>query len=163
MLENLCEAINHFDCDVVLLSGRPSQLPAINQLVADALAVPPNRLIAMHRYRPGPWYPFLERNGMRIADPKTTTVVGGTVCALADRRIRNFMVYTNKLQMRSTAKYIGVLEGNGKLAEDGVLFDNVDIKSLSNPTAAQIRELFLENGHRLPSTSLRTLGGNAVL
>ena len=174
VIENLGEAINHFDCDIVLLSGRPSQLPAINEMMVDTLAIPPDRLVAMHRYRPGPWYPYLERNGVRIADPKTTAVVGGTICALADRRIRNFMVYTDKLQMRSTAKYIGILESNGKLSERDVLFDNATLESLRRPAAAHpvdyytrmtigYRQLPFERWAATPFYELHeTRGGNPI-
>jgi hypothetical protein len=90
----------------------------------------------MHRYQPGTWYPYLERSSMRIADPKTTAVVGGTICALADRRIRNLMVHTDKLQMRSTAKYIGILETNGMLSESKVLFGSEDEKRRTATVAA---------------------------
>lgn len=127
VMGNMCEAINHFDCDVVLLSGRPSKLPAIMEMVVDTLAVPPDRLVAMHRYRPGAWYPFLSRQDARIADPKTTAVVGGTLCAMADRRIRNFMVFTDAFQMRSTAKFIGPLERNGELKEAEVRFTDAEL------------------------------------
>lgn len=130
VLGNMCEAINHFDCDVVLLTGRPTRLPAIMDMVMDSLAVTPDRLIAMHQYRPGHWYPYLSAENARIADPKTTAVVGGTLCAVADRRIRGFMVFTDAFQMRSTARFIGPLKRHGELKDVDVLFTEAD---LSNP------------------------------
>ncbi|ODN70709.1 virulence factor SrfB [Methylobrevis pamukkalensis] len=124
VVENIAEALHHFDCDMVLLSGRPTKLAAIADMFVDALAVAPDRILPMHRYRPGNWYPFRSRDDTRIDDPKTATVVGGMLLALADRRIRNFMVYTDRLQMRSTARFIGELDGNNKLTADKVRFSD---------------------------------------
>lgn len=126
VIANLCEAINHFDCDVVLLSGRPSKMAAITEMVVDRLAVAPNKVVPMHRYRPGPWYPFRSVGSTLIGDPKTTAVVGGMLCALSDRRLRKFALYTKNLQMRSTARYIGILERNLKLEAENVLFTDAD-------------------------------------
>ncbi len=127
VVDNLAEAIHHFDVDMVLLSGRPSKLEAVVDLFADALALTPDRILPLHRYRPGTWYPFRSRDNTRIDDPKTATVVGGMLCALADRSIRNFMLYTDRLQMRSTARFIGELEGNNKLVPGKVLFSDADL------------------------------------
>ena len=43
---------------VVLLTGRPSRLPAVRSIVEEMLVVPPHRLISMHKYKTGRWYPF---------------------------------------------------------------------------------------------------------
>ncbi|MBB3772931.1 hypothetical protein FHS55_003556 [Angulomicrobium tetraedrale] len=147
VLDNLAEAIHHFDCDMVLMSGRPSKLPAVMEMVVDRLPVTPDRILAMHEYRPGTWYPFKAGDGMRIGDPKTATVVGGMLCALSERQLPNFMVYTKNLQMRTTAKYIGYLEGNNKLKDESVLFTATDeavrSRTRTNPTLRYYSEMAL--------------------
>ena len=122
IFNNIAEALNHFDCDVVFLSGRPSRLPATVDLLVNKLAVAPDRVLALHEYRVGAWYPFKTKDNVRISDPKTSTVVGGMLCALAERNIMNFAIETNRLTMKSTARYIGQLENDGVLPEENVMF-----------------------------------------
>ncbi|MEO9777232.1 virulence factor SrfB [Roseibium sp.] len=127
VMDNLCEATGHFDCDIVILSGRPSKLPAVREMVYNRLSVPTSRIVAMHEYRPGNWYPFRSHDRVRLGDPKTSAVVGGTLCALSEGRLRNFLLFTNRLQMRSTAKYIGRLESNNKLLNKNIVFSPDDL------------------------------------
>ncbi len=119
---NIAEALNHFDPDVVLLAGRPSRLPAIVDLVVDRLAVAPDRVLPLHQYRVGAWYPFKTRDNTRISDPKTTTVVGGMLCALAQRQIVNLSIDTDRLTLRSTATVLGAMENSGRIPDQAVLF-----------------------------------------
>jgi len=135
VMDNLCEAIGHFDCDVVILSGRPSKLPAIREMVYNRLPVPVSRIVSLHEYSPGDWYPFRSQDRRRLGDPKTSAVVGGTLCALSEGRLRNFLLFTHKLQMRSTAKYIGRLESNNKLLNENIVFSPED---LENEAAGEI-------------------------
>ena len=121
---NIAEVLEHFDCDVVLLAGRPSRLPATVDLMVDKLAVAPDRIIPMHEYRVGAWYPFKTRDNVRISDPKTATVVGGMLCALAERQIINLTIYTDRLSMRSTARHLGLMETSGKILPENVLFSS---------------------------------------
>lgn len=130
VFDNIAEAVNLLDCDVVLLSGRPTRLPATIDLFADKLAISPDRLIPLSRYQVGKWYPFASRASFRIDDPKTATAVGCLLCVLVERQVTNFTVYTNRFNMRSTAKYIGILQNDGKLPAAKVLFSwNDDPKS----------------------------------
>ena len=122
IFSNAAEALNHFDCDVVLLSGRPSRLPATVDLLVNKLAVAPDRVMPLHEYRIGAWYPFKTKDNVRISDPKTATVVGGLLCALAERNIMNLTIDTTRLSMKSTARFIGQLENDGTLPDENVLF-----------------------------------------
>lgn len=122
VFDNIAEAINHFDCDVVLLSGRPSRLPATIDLFIDKLAVSPDRVVPLSRYQVGKWYPFASRASFRIDDPKTATAVGCLLGILVQRQVTNFTAYTNRFNMRSTAKYIGQLQNDGKLPANKVFF-----------------------------------------
>jgi hypothetical protein len=127
IFDNLCEIINEFDPDVVLITGRPSRLPAVVDLLANKLAVSPERIVAMRSYQAGNWYPFRDRDNRRIGDPKTTTVVGAMLCAMAESQLPNFALQTKRMGLRSTAKYIGKLDGNNRIQEDSLYFKNVDL------------------------------------
>jgi hypothetical protein len=120
----LAEALDHFDVDVVILSGRPTRMPAVAELLADRFAVPPNRIIPLHRYRAGTWYPFRATENGKIADPKTAVVVGALLCTYAQGQLDDFYYDAELIQMRSTARYIGVLGNDGKLSNENVLFES---------------------------------------
>ena len=126
-LEHMGEAIEHLGADVVLLTGRPSRLPEIRKLVRDMMLVPPDRLISMHRYRVGEWYPFRDPVSNEVGDPKTTVATGGMLCALSSSRIANFRLMTDALQMRSTARIVGQMANNGQIVDKDVIFAEPDV------------------------------------
>ena len=127
VLGNMCEVIDHLGVDVVLLTGRPSRLPAIRSIVEEMLVVPPHRLISMHQYKTGRWYPFRDPVSQRIGDPKSTVAVGGMLITLSESRIPNFKVTTGAFQMRSTARYVGEMDINGQIPDERILFRDVDL------------------------------------
>ena len=130
VFDNIGEALHRFDCDAVLLSGRPSRLPAVAQLLIDKLAIAPDRIVRMHLYKPGRWYPLPDyAHEDRIGDPKTTAAVGGMLCALAEGDLQNFALFTEKLQLRSIANYVGQLENDGPLLDTRVLFETAEISA----------------------------------
>ena len=127
LIADLCEVIYSYDCDVLLLSGRPSRLPAVQDAILARMPVPPDRIVPMHQYRVGIWYPFRDANA-RIDDPKTTAAVGGMLCALSEGQIENFLLRTSLLRMRSTARFIGEMEISGQILNDRVLFSDIDLE-----------------------------------
>lgn len=181
VLANLCEVIHLYDCDVLLLTGRPSRWPGIAELICSMLPVPPSRIFPMGDYRVGGWYPFSDALG-NMTDPKTTVVVGAILCALAEGQLEGFSFDPHGLTLTSTARYIGEMELNGQIRASKVWF-TVDPErrtveppvaevSFSGPLAVGFRQLeaerwtttryyFLEfadedarreNAHRLPFT-----------
>lgn len=127
VFENISEAIYKFDVDVVLLTGRPSCLPGVINLFRNQLPVSVDRIIPIRDYRVGNWYPFRQRARSLISDPKTTAVVGGMLCALASGQLTNFTLYTDGLVMRSTARFIGEMETDGKIQADKLYFSDVNL------------------------------------
>ena len=147
VLADLCEVVWAYDCDVLLLSGRPSRLRAVGDMVLAKAPVPPHRIVGMHRYRVGDKYPFRDAAN-RIDDPKTTVAVGAALCVQAEGRLRNFMLRTGKLTMRSTARYIGRMDNNGQIREENVLLRNLD---LDGPPASDV-------SFRMPFQTVTQLG-----
>jgi hypothetical protein len=168
VFDNIAEAINEFDCDVVLLSGRPTRLPATIDLFINKLAVSPDKVIPLSRYQVGPWYPFASRASFRIDDPKTATAVGCLLGVLVERQIPNFSVATERFNMRSTAKYIGTLQKAGKLSNNKVMFSwddaaNVEGKSLDYfaPIMIGYRQLPIERWTATPLYRLKLSASTA--
>lgn len=98
----------------------------MRSIVEEMLVVPPHRLISMHTYKTGRWYPFRDPISQKIGDPKSTVAVGGMLIALSENRIPNFKVFTGAFQMRSTARFIGEMDSNGQIVADKVLFSDQD-------------------------------------
>lgn len=137
IFENIAEAIHKLDADVVLLTGRPSCLPGVVSLFANQLGIGLDRIVPISAYRVGNWYPFRQTGRGLIADPKTTAVVGGMLCALASKRqLDNFTMDTHGLAMRSTARFIGEIDTDMTMPEAKTYFSNVDLDSRNGMTAS---------------------------
>lgn len=126
VLAPLAEIVHAHDCDVLLLSGRPSRLPGIRALLMELLPLPPERVIALHEYRVGAWYPFRDAR-LRVEDPKTTVAVGAMIAALAQSQLPDFSFRSDLLRSKSIAKYIGKLDGGGRLQKEDLVYADVDL------------------------------------
>lgn len=131
VLGNMAEVIDHLGADVVLLTGRPSRLAAVRAIIEEMLVVPPHRLISMHNYKTGRWYPFRDPISQRIGDPKSTVAVGGMLIALSENRIPNFKVSTAAFQMKSTARFVGEMDNNGQIKDERLMFSELDLDAKS--------------------------------
>lgn len=127
VLSDLCEVVHLYDCDYLLISGRPCRLPAVRAAILAKLPAPPDRIVSLHTYRVGDWYPFRSVSG-RLTDPKTTAAVGAMVCALSEGQLYKFNLRSRDLGMKSTARFVGVLEQTGRLKQENVLFANLELE-----------------------------------
>jgi hypothetical protein len=127
IFSNIAEAIYKLDVDVVLLTGRPSCLPSVVSLFSNQYSVPVDRIVPIRNYRVGNWYPFRQIGRSLIDDPKTTAVVGGMLCTLANNKLTNFTLYTSGLVMRSTARYIGEMLNDGRIENDSLYFSDMNL------------------------------------
>jgi hypothetical protein len=125
-IDPLCEIVHRLGCDMVLLAGRGSRWPAVQELVTASMAVPPHRVLPMHRHRVGAWYPFPDATG-RISDPKTTVAVGAMLQRLLRGGQLDNLAMREKFGTRSTARYIGKVESNGRIRQEEVCFSNLDL------------------------------------
>lgn len=128
MLRALTEVTWHYRADLLLLSGRPSRFPAIRNIIVESGAVPPHRVIAMHDFRVGQWYPFRNQDA-RISDPKTTAAVGGMICLLAEGYLQNFNFRSDDLHPLSVARYLGKVEANNRLLAQDVYYSDLNLEA----------------------------------
>ncbi|WP_413204835.1 virulence factor SrfB [Rhodospirillum sp. A1_3_36] len=124
-LRAFAELVRRQGADVMILSGRPSRMPAVRDILVETCGLPPHRIQALHEFRVGQWYPFRDHEA-HIADPKTTAAVGAMICMLGEGRLRNFNFRSDKLQARSTARYFGKLDSNNRLADQDVFLADLD-------------------------------------
>ena len=142
ILRNMCELVHIYDCDILLLTGRPSCWNAVIRNIFACLPVAPDRIVPMRSYKVGPWYPFADTFG-NINDPKTTVIAGAILCALAENSMEGFAFEVNELRLSSTARHIGELDITGRLARDKVWFD-VDIADQGEKTYSRAGDSAIE-------------------
>ena len=127
VIDRLSKLIAQFDCDILLLCGRPSRLSIIKKMFVESLAVSPDQIVNLGGYRIGNWYPFATAKGV-IKDPKTTVCVGALVGHLSKLNMLKYIKFDLKKfdAIRSTAKYIGVIgdESSPRITEQDLIFDN---------------------------------------
>jgi hypothetical protein len=138
---SLCEIVYLYNCDVLLITGRPSKLPGIQALFRLLMPLPPSRIIPLHGYRTGSWYPFHKLG--KINDPKTTAAVGAMLCQLGQGRLPNFFFRSNAFKPYSTVKYMGRMDETGSIKSSSVYYADID---LDNPD------------YELPDTSFEMRG-----
>jgi hypothetical protein len=122
---DFCESVVEHRADIVLLAGRPSQLPHVQQLIETFLPLPASRIIPMSGRYAGTWYPYQgpdNHNPGLIIDPKSTVAVGAAVELMA----RHGMLAGFRLRMSDVppqgSYYWGIMTGS-LIYEDGVIFE----------------------------------------
>lgn len=145
MIDDLCDVVREYECDVLLLSGRPSRLPTIQEAIISAMAVPPDRVVPMHRYEVGNWYPFRSED-FTIRDPKTTAAVGALLCQICEGAVEGFVMRSSRLKMHSTARFIGIMSQDDRISQENVLLADADLETgegVTEFTLPMERPLFL--------------------
>jgi hypothetical protein len=77
VLNSLAKYVTAFEVDLVTLSGKPSELPQVKQLLEERLPILPQRIIQARNYPAGDWYPMSHDN--TIHDAKSVTAVGAAL------------------------------------------------------------------------------------
>ncbi|MCR5537272.1 MAG: virulence factor SrfB [Succinivibrio sp.] len=110
-LKCLAGIVEVYQCDVLLLTGRPSKLPGIRTFIQSRLSLPLARQIAMHRYECS-WYP-LPHDGKYIGDPKSTVAVGALLAykRTNNKKMINFHFRPNIPPLPSPIRFFGSLDG----------------------------------------------------
>ena len=88
-----------YDIDMLIFSGKPSELPVIKELARKSIPIDDGRIIFARDFKPGNWYPFTDKNGF-IEDAKTVTVVGSALYyALSRNLIENWSIKEEKSEV----------------------------------------------------------------
>jgi hypothetical protein len=141
-LEDLTEIVELYDCDFLLLSGRPSCLPNIQSIIIKRSPVMPGRFIPMNKYRIENWYPFATPAGL-IGDPKTTGVVGALLATKSETNLRNFHIRLTNLKPASTIRFIGPMRVNKQIKNEDLYFEGKDVQKAES---LELRHKDKENG-----------------
>lgn len=77
-IDQCSDIIDQFDCDLLVVGGRPSGNPEVREQIYASMAVPPGQVVFLSELAVDDWYPFADGSG-RIGDAKTCGAVGGAV------------------------------------------------------------------------------------
>lgn len=124
VLEPLSELVYVHNCDLLLLTGRPSRLKPVVSIIKRTLAMPVDRILEMGDMRTGSWYPF-NRDG-RIGDPKTTAAVGAMLCLISEP---NFNFRSSELGLSSTTRYLGNITDGVIASEKDIYYSDIDLEN----------------------------------
>ena len=120
LMKQLAIVLNTYQCDIVLLAGKPTSLNVITDLFLKYYPTSPNRLIRLNDYRVGEWYPFADGLGY-FKDQKSLVAIGAMIGYMSSNGgINGFhMDMANlKKDMCSTANYMGLYNTvNQKITE----------------------------------------------
>jgi hypothetical protein len=110
LIEQISKVMHLYECDIVLLSGRPFSLRSLEDLLLKFHPVNSNRVVNLNRYWIGKWFPFSDHHGY-INDPKTVVTVGTLLSMMGGKlfKLDNFRINDKNLRtgLTSTANYIG--------------------------------------------------------
>ncbi|HEX4132753.1 MAG TPA: virulence factor SrfB [Pirellulales bacterium] len=133
LLRDYCQRIVAHDCDVVLLAGQPTKLEALREMIRGYLPLPDSRIVPMHHYYAGNWYPYQAADGSapgRIVDPKSAVVVGAAVNFLAAHGwLPQFQFHTEDGAARGSYYWGAMTEANGQLRRERTLFRPIEADS----------------------------------
>ncbi|MBK6353097.1 MAG: virulence factor SrfB [Saprospiraceae bacterium] len=147
-MKNIC-TFSYYDCDIVLLSGRPTSLKPISDLFLKYYAISPNRLKSMNDYRVGKWYPhdrrypFINGNG-RFTNPKSIVTTGAMIGHIAQYGTLNgFGLDLSELKKKllPTTYYFGNLN-------DSLIYLNTIISTDQNYATVNVSKLPFRLGVR---------------
>ncbi len=169
-LHAVCEAISHYSCDVLLITGRPGCLPGVQALIRHLQPVPVNRMVWLDKYRVHEWYPFSQQG--KIGNPKSTAAVGAMLCSLAlDLRLPRFNFKAADIGAYSTVRYLGVLDNVvNTLRDENIWYHDIDLDKpgakldarLHFPLRGNVTLGFRQLANaRWPATPLYTLSINS--
>ena len=127
VLRIFSEVIAQFNCDVLILGGKPSSLPVIREILLRYMPVKPSGIVCLKGFSVGSWYPFSQRGG-GIADPKTTCVMGAAVWLYAERlkKLEAVSINSDNSMIKQRECFIGTF------VKDTLIMDNEMFPTTAN-------------------------------
>jgi hypothetical protein len=132
LFDHLARVAGRFNCQLAIVSGKPSELPRIKERFAKTFPLLPQRIIHMKNFPAGDWYPFSSFAEGRINDAKTCTVVGASLYQdICNGNLPGMTIQEESENRPSRQYYWSLLHTGGIHDEEGVeyLFTPADYPS----------------------------------
>lgn len=150
LLKKVAAAMSAYQCDVIILSGRPTSLKQVENIFLKYYPVSPNRLKVLNNYRVGRWYPFQNGDGY-FTNQKSIVAVGALLGYIASTQggFYGLSIDLSELQKRllPTTDYFGVLNSATNTMTEAF------ISPKNNAADVQVNDLPLKIGTRQLGTS----------
>lgn len=124
LMKLLSVVLEAYDCDIIVLSGRPCSLDDVSELFIKYYPTSPDRLVRLNEhYHIGTWYPGGSAQGF-FRNPKSVVAVGAMVGFKAsngtcpDMELDFSKVVKN---LKSTARYIGIYKTRNQQVDEVLL------------------------------------------
>lgn len=111
-------------CDIIVLSGRPTNLEPLTELFLKYIPIAPHRLVCLNQYRVGRWFPLATEQGYFQESQKAVVAVGAEVGYQASTTGFNGLVLDFSQMaktMKSTARFIGIYDKDMQEVRDPFL------------------------------------------
>ena len=150
LIGKISSLLSYYDCDIVLLSGRPTSLKPLADLFLKYYAITPNRLKSLNEYRVGRWYPedkrfpYIDSNG-KFLNPKSIITTGAMIGQIAENGgLNGFSLNLSELKKKllPTTFYFG------KLNEDSLAYLDTIISPSNNHASVNVSSLPFRIGVR---------------
>jgi hypothetical protein len=109
LVKQICLIMNQFQCDYIVLSGKPFLLKSMENLVLQYASVSTLNLINLNTYWIGKWFPFSDNFG-KVEDSKTMVSIGSLISLMSDKldKLNDFRIDSSliKNKLISSANYI---------------------------------------------------------
>ena len=107
-LEPLAKYVTAFEVDLISLSGKPSELPQVKDLVDEIMPILPQRVVPLKDYPAGDWYPMSHNN--LVSDAKSVTAVGAALyLAIRNGLIENWNITEESTERPHFPNYWGLM------------------------------------------------------
>jgi Virulence factor SrfB len=109
-----------FECDLVIVTGKPSELPQVREVLEERLPIDPHRIVFAKDYYAGSWFPA--GSDGKIPDAKMVTVVGAALHQAMEKTLIPQWQVEEIISPQAPARnYWGVIR------RPGIPFDDDDI------------------------------------
>ncbi len=120
VLSNVARIVQALDCDVLLVSGWASRLPAVMDMLVERMPSQPNRIVPLSDYRVAAWYSVRERPGT-IGDSKSVAAMGA-VLASSGTAAGGLPLTMRTLEPEAMRIHVGRMSERGLVANDTIMF-----------------------------------------
>ena len=156
LIGKISALMSYYECDIVLLSGRPTSLKPLTDIFLKYYAISPNRMKTMNNYRVGRWYPedkrykFIDGNGNFI-NPKSIITTGAIIGQIAGNGgLNGFILKLDELisKLLPTTNYFGILNEQSLNYIETVIspeYNNTKMSVSSLPLRIGVRQLDIDS------------------
>ena len=154
MFASLSLLVSQHKCNLVIVSGKPSELPHMRKLLVHNLPILPQRIMQVKNFPAGDWYPFVGDDGIKINDAKTCTVAGAALYQdILNGNLEGFNIEQTANATYSKTYFWGIIARVGDSADfyksDSLLFRPSDFAA-AKPYDSADNTLCLERDFDLP-------------